>query len=223
MSFQVIAIDGPTGVGKSTLALQLAQSMKFLYVDTGAMFRCLAWKWDQEGQPQSVEKLEYLGVHTSIEFRETGRVWCDGVELSNQIRTEKVSALASQLSQFPSIRKSLKNQQRTLVSEVRKQALFSGAVLEGRDIGTVVFPDAELKFFLEATPEIRAMRRYEQLKHDDPEISYESILESLQERDHRDRNRAIAPLKAADDATILDTSELSCEEVLQELIHYSSK
>jgi cytidylate kinase len=217
MSFVVVALDGPTGVGKSTIARALAERQGFLYVNTGAMFRCLAWKWQQLGCPENVEELTALGSQTRIEMRPDGRIFCDGAEVTTAIRTEEISALASKVSQFSPIRQALKTQQRHLVASAREQAEAQGAVLEGRDIGTVVLPDAECKFFVEASAGVRAQRRFAELQQRDANVRYEDVLQALEQRDAQDRNRTEAPLVPADDAILIDTSHLNIEQVLQEL------
>ena len=216
--FVVVAIDGPTGVGKSTLARKLASQWGFLYVDTGAMFRCLALKWKALGSPEEEEEvLKTLGKGTHISFSATGQVFCDEKEVSNEIRTEEISRLASRISKFGVVREVLKQQQRQLVAETEGQNAYSGAVLEGRDIGTVVVPDATIKFFVDADSEIRAQRRTDQLLEQGQQADYVEVLAALRERDLQDQTRAIAPLKPAEDAIIVDTTHLTPEQVLEQM------
>jgi cytidylate kinase len=217
MGFKIIAIDGPTGVGKSTIARQLSGKLDCFYVDTGAMFRCLAWSWVAKGCPESGESLEKLGEQTRILF-ENEKVICNDTDVTQKIRTERISAQASKISRFPMIREVMKKQQRVLVEEVRRSESYQGAVLEGRDIGTVVFPAAEFKFYVDASPEIRAKRRLLQLQERDEEVNYEEILTALTKRDFQDQNRKEAPLKPAEDAIIVDTGMMSAEEVLEHLL-----
>ncbi len=217
MGFKIIAIDGPTGVGKSTIARQLADKLDCLYVDTGAMFRCLAWGWASQGCPESDESLEKLGDQTRIVF-ESDKVICDDIDVTQEIRTERISAQASKISRFPLIREVMKKQQRNLVEEARRLESYKGAILEGRDIGTVVFPAAEFKFYVDASPEIRAKRRLLQLRESGEEANYEEIITALRKRDFQDQNRKVAPLKPAEDAIIVDTGMLSADEVLQHLL-----
>ena len=188
--FVTVAIDGPTGVGKSTIARRLAEQWGLLYVDTGAMFRCLALKWKALGSPEEEEILRQIGDSTHIVFTAAGKIFCDEKDVSAEIRTEEISKLASKISRFGAIREVMKQQQRQLVAKTEKQCLYAGAVLEGRDIGTVVCPNAEVKIF---------------------------ITEALKLRDQQDRNRVIAPLNPADDAVLVDTTQLTPEQVLGQM------
>lgn len=217
MSFKIIAIDGPTGVGKSTIARQLAEKLNYLYVDTGAMFRCLAWSWKNTGCPEDEQSLQDLGDQTQIVFKQD-RVFCNNVDVTAEIRSESISISASQVSRFPLIRQVMKQQQRKLVSEVHSSGNIEGAVLEGRDIGTVVFPAANFKFFVDASPEIRAKRRLLQLQERGEKTNYEEILAALIKRDEQDKNRKVALLRAAEDAIIVDTGKLNASEVLEYLL-----
>jgi len=219
MDFKIITIDGPSGVGKSTISRRIANRLEFFYVDTGAMFRCLAWSWDRQGCPENTESLFRLGNQTDI-ILSNENVLCNGTNVTLLIRSEHISKQASKISVFPSIREVLKKKQRELVNKLGKTNEYKGAVLEGRDIGTVVFPNAEYKFFLDATPEVRAQRRMLQLKIDGGDSNFEEILESLKKRDYRDQNRKVAPLRAAKDAIIINTDNLSEREVLENLLSY---
>jgi len=217
MSFIIIAIDGPSGVGKSTIARKLAGELSCVYVDTGAMFRCLALSWGKQGCPESDLTLQELGEQTRIYF-EDDKTFCDGIDVTYEIRTEDISSLASRISLFPSIREVMKKKQRALVKEECEAENYKGAVLEGRDIGTVVFPAADHKFYIDAAYEIRAERRYLQLRKQDVDADFREILSALVERDHQDKNRSLAPLRAAEDAIILDTGNMNIDEVLQHLL-----
>lgn len=219
MEFKIIAIDGPSGVGKSTVSNLLSERLGFLYVDTGAMFRCLAWNWERLGCPENNESLLKLGNQTEIIF-ENDNIICNGTSVTHLIRTENISRQASKISLFPSIREIMKKQQREIVEKVKKTKNFQGVVLEGRDIGTIVFPEAEFKFFLNASPEIRAKRRLTQLNADGVNSNYEEILEALNNRDFQDKNRKFAPLKPAKDAIIIDTASLSVFQVLEKLLSH---
>ena len=217
MSFKIIAIDGPAGVGNSTIAHKLAAELSCVYVDTGAMFRCLALSWGKQGCPKSDLSLEELGKQTRMYF-EDEKTFCDEIDVTDEIRSESISSLASRISLFPCIREVMKKKQRSLVKEECESGNYKGAVLEGRDIGTVVFPAAAHKFYVDASPEIRAERRYLQLLEQDVDADFQKILSTLVERDHQDKSRSIAPLRAAEDAIIIDTGNMSIDEVMQHLL-----
>ena len=208
---QVIAIDGPSGSGKSTIARDLARALNVLYIDTGAMFRALGFFADQEkielyegpGLTHFLNsiKMDY-GVSASVLIR------INGVDLTEKIREHHVSKLASIISQLPSVRKYLLDFQRAL-------ALDKVCVMEGRDIGTVVFPNSFSKFFITASVDIRAQRRLKQLQEGgDHKITLEQIIEDVRKRDETDMNRAVAPLKKAEDAMLLDTSALALSDII---------
>ena len=211
---KVIAIDGPSGSGKSTIAKELASALGVLYIDTGAMFRALAYIADEkkiklEEGPALNEFLNSL----KVEYGESDSVLIriNGQDLSEKIREHHVSGLASVISQLPSVRKYLLDFQRTL-------ALNKVCVMEGRDIGTVVFPDSFCKFFITASVDIRAARRLKQLRENgDEKITLTQIAEDVRKRDETDMNRSVAPLKKAEDAIALDTSALSLNEIIHML------
>jgi len=217
MSFIIIAIDGPSGVGKSTIARKLATEISCVYVDTGAMFRCLALSWGKQGCPESDYSLKKLGDETRIYF-EDGKTFCDEVDVTDEIRSEDISSLASKISLFPSIREVMKKKQRALVKEECEAGNYKGAVLEGRDIGTVIFPFADQKFYIDASPEVRAERRHLQLQKQKFDSDFQVILSSILERDRQDKNRILAPLRAAEDAKILDTDNMNIDEVMKYLL-----
>ena len=217
MSFKIIAIDGPSGVGKSTIARKLATELSCLYVDTGAMFRCLALSWGKQGCPESDLSLHELGESTKIDFKDE-QIFCDEIDVTDEIRSEKISSLASRISLFPSIREVLKKKQQAMVKEECEAENYKGAILEGRDIGTVVFPSADYKYYLDASPEIRAERRYLQLQGHNVDLDFEKILSAIRERDHQDKNRILAPLKAAEDAITIDTGNMKIDEVMKHLL-----
>jgi cytidylate kinase len=211
----VIAIDGPAGAGKSTLAAHLARRFGFLNLETGAMYRALALKAIEHdlGFGDEAELLE-LAAETQIALEpqlEGNIVLLDGVDVSRRVRDADVTAAASQVSVHPRLRRWMVEQQRTLGAN-------GGVVMEGRDIGTVVFPDAEVKIFLDAAPEVRGNRRYRQGGTGDGraqvEVTEEAIIRELKERDARDRNRTESPLRPAEDAVILDSTRMSLDEVL---------
>jgi cytidylate kinase len=211
----VIAIDGPAGAGKSTLAAHLARRFGFLNLETGAMYRALALKAiDHDlGFDEEPELLELAG-ETRIALQpqlEGNVVLLDGVDVSRRVRDADVTAAASQVSVHPRLR-------HWMVEQQRKLGANGGVVMEGRDIGTVVFPDAEVKIFLDAEPEVRGNRRYRQggtgAGSGQAEVTEEAIIRELKERDARDRNRTESPLRPAEDAVILDSTGMSLDEVL---------
>lgn len=208
---KVIAIDGPSGSGKSTIAKELAQSLGVLYIDTGAMFRSLAYTCDQRNI-EMVEGDEMSSFLASMKLEygksETCLISIDGEDLTSRIRDHHVSKLASIISQIPTVRTYLLEFQRDLASKVV-------CVMEGRDIGTVVFPNAFCKFFVTASVEVRSTRRLDQLKGaGEGDISLEQVMADVKKRDASDMNREVAPLKQASDATLLDTSDMNLSEVL---------
>lgn len=212
----VVAIDGPAGAGKSTCALRLAQALGFVLVDTGALYRGVALSAQERG-------LEWtdgpaLGEHTrTLDLRfETGvdgapLLFVDGVDRSGDIRTQEIARGASTVSKHPEVRAALLGLQRRLGED-------GGVVLEGRDIGTVVFPDAEVKVFLTAGVEVRGKRRYDELCARGQDADLAKIVSEIAERDAQDAGRAVAPLRPADDAIVLDSSALPLERVVEQLV-----
>jgi cytidylate kinase len=210
----VIAIDGPAGAGKSTLAAHLARHFGFLNLETGAMYRALALKAIENDLDLDAEaELLALCDRTKIELepmREGNRVLLDGMDVSRRVRDGDVTAAASRASVHPEVRSWMVSQQRVLGQS-------GGVVMEGRDIGTAVFPDAEVKIFLDAAPEVRGNRRYRQVAssaHEPAAVTEQAVIEEMKARDARDRNRVESPLKPAEDAVILDSTGLSLDEVL---------
>ena len=212
----IVAIDGPAGAGKSTVSKILARRLGFTLVDTGAIYRCVGLKARREGiafddDAKLGELLGRVKIHFEVQG-EDNHVFLDGEDVSTEIRTPEISMLASQVSSRPVVRSGLLGLQRRLALESKK-----GSILEGRDIGTVVFPDADAKFFLEADPAVRARRRYEELFQKGVERSLEEVLADQNKRDRDDAERAVAPLKAADDALRLDASVLPMSDVVHRL------
>ncbi len=217
----IIAIDGPAGSGKSTLAKLVAVELGYIHIDTGALYRSVGWKALQEGltaestaKAESIAQIGAFAEKINIEFRasESGsRVWIEGQDVSELIRTEEASRMASIVSAIPAVRSALLDQQ-------RRMGGAGGAVMEGRDIGTVIFPDAEVKIFLTASESERAKRRQKELTGKGENADYETVLHDLRERDKNDSERAVAPLKKADDAKELDTSGLNIQEVLERIV-----
>lgn len=212
----IVAIDGPAGAGKSTVSKVLARRLGFALVDTGAIYRCVALKARRESIAFDDDgKLGDLLGRVRVSFEVVGEdnhVFLDGEDVSAEIRTPENSMAASQVSSRPVVREGLLALQRRLALQAPK-----GAILEGRDIGTVVFPDADAKFFLEANPEIRARRRFEELFQKGVDRSLHDVLTDQVKRDQDDTSRAVAPLKPADDALRVDSTELPLSEVVQTL------
>ncbi|MEX0797880.1 MAG: (d)CMP kinase [Bacteriovoracaceae bacterium] len=220
---RVIAIDGPSGSGKSTITKLLANELNFTYLDTGAMFRALAYKLDQldidfSGQALSNEDLmKARDFLESLDFQYAPSkdvlIKINGEDLSQKIREHHVSRLASQISKFPVVREYLAKIQKDAARE-------RPSILEGRDIGTVIFPNAALKFFLTADNDVRARRRLKQLraKGAGGDLSLEQIKKDIEKRDQEDSRRETAPLKKAEDAIVINTSALTIEETINQMI-----
>jgi cytidylate kinase len=210
----IVAIDGPSGAGKSTLARHLAQHFGLLNLETGAMYRAFGLKALRAHCPlDDTEALELLSVDTTIHLEPgeaENRVFLDGEDVTGQLRNQIVSDAASRVSVYPAIRA-------WMVRLQQQMGESGGIVMEGRDIGTVVFPNAEVKIFLDAAPEVRGMRRYEQLGQTGrkPDVQPEEVIRELRERDHRDRNRADSPLRPAPDSVLLDSTDMTLEEAVQ--------
>ncbi len=211
----IITIDGPAGSGKSTVARILAERLGILYLDTGAIYRSLGYLALKNGIPLDDEdRLAELAasMELSLEKGPSGtKVILNGEDVSSKIRTEEIGQAASSVSRHPKVRQALLELQRSFA---RKGSL----VAEGRDTGTVVFPNAHVKVFLTASPEVRAQRRYRELKEKGEEADYQAILESIVRRDRQDSSREVAPLKPAEDAVVIDTSELTVEEVVDRVL-----
>ena len=204
----VVAIDGPAGAGKSTIAKLAAGKLGFAYIDTGAMYRAVTWKLLQTGEPFSPELAGKLANEIHITFRPENainRVFVDGTEVTDAIRTAEVTGLVSKVAAVPEVRTAMVDQQRRMGAE-------GGIVMDGRDIGTVVFPNAELKIFVTASAEVRAQRRYDELKEKGMPADYDDILKNVQERDYIDSHREVSPLRQADDALLLDNSHMTIPE-----------
>jgi CMP/dCMP kinase len=206
----IIAIDGPVGSGKSTLARRVAELMGYVYIDTGAMYRGLALKALRRGLSlDATDLLVALARETRIDLRAqdgTQHVFLDGEDVTKAIRTLEVSQGASRVAVVPGVRQ-------VLVAEQRRAGEQGGVVMEGRDIGTVVFPDAGLKIFLTASPEVRAERRWREHQRKGDAIDLSRTLEEIRERDQRDRERSTSPLVRASDAVVVDSTAMESEEV----------
>ena len=222
----IIAIDGPAGTGKSTVAKGVAQELGFFYFDTGAMYRSFAWYTLQNGIDPSNEKgLEQLLETFDFEIDTDKKTleksyFVNGTDISHSIRTQEISKLSSQVAILPFVRQSLVKIQRAFGNK-------TDAVFEGRDMGTIVFPSAEIKIFLTATPEVRAERRYRDLLLKFPDLaetlSKGKLLHEIEQRDHADSTRKISPLKQASDAILIDTSCLTAKEVISQIVEIVRK
>lgn len=214
MSRPIVAMDGPAGAGKSTVAKLLAAELGFTLIDTGAIYRTVALASSRagllDGSPDQISRLaESLVEKRAIRF-EQGKTLLNNEDVSTAIRTPEMSMAASKVSAIPGVRAALLAVQRQLGEG-------GGVVLEGRDIGTVVFPKAHKKYFVTASVEVRARRRFDELKAKGSDVSWEATLADVITRDEQDTNREIAPLKPADDAEIVDTSNMSIEQVVAKL------
>ncbi len=212
-----IAIDGPSGAGKSTLARQLAKELGFLYVDTGAIYRTVALNAQRNGvQPgdreQVIPLLDALNIRMGYGEDSLQHMYLNGEDVTDAIRVHAVSQCASLVAAIPEVRAFLLDYQRQLARE-------NDVVMDGRDIGTVVLPDADVKIFLTASAEIRAKRRLLELEQRGQSADFQTILHDIQQRDEQDRTRAVAPLCQAEDAGLLDTSELDLAQSLQSMLN----
>jgi cytidylate kinase len=205
----IVAIDGPAGAGKSTIARRLAERLGFTYIDTGAMYRAVGlWALRQGLDVTDMHRMEQLARAASIELLPGSRIVLNGEDVSAAIRTAEVSDAASKVSVIPAVRRELVEKQRAL-------AETTSVVMEGRDIGTVVFPHAEVKVFLDADPEERARRRHREAPR---EGTVEQVAREMRERDQRDRSRAEAPLTQAPDAVYVDSTGLTPDEVEEAIL-----
>lgn len=218
MKLPIIAIDGPAGSGKSTAARGVASTLGLVYVDTGAIYRSVAQQALQQGIPlDDAEQLGQLARQLDIHFLPGGeeqRVYIGEQEITQEIRTSQVSTAASKVSALAPVRKALLALQRALGSDPAQR----GAVLEGRDIGTVVFPDADLKIFLRASVEERAERRHRELQKKGKSPGLDQVVADIADRDRRDENRANAPLRRADDAVDIDSTQLEAAQVAAQIV-----
>lgn len=212
----VITIDGPAGVGKSSVCKEVADQLSYLYLDTGALYRAVAWKVKETGTSVSDEAaLKALCETIDLSYKRTddgAQIVVDGKDVTDEIRAEEIGSLASVISAVPKVREALLPLQ-------RKTGERGGIVAEGRDMGTVVFPEAEKKFFLTADVAERAKRRYLQLSEKGVESCYDNIIHQIEVRDRQDSLRNIAPLKPAEDAVIIDTTAISKTEVVAKMLH----
>jgi CMP/dCMP kinase len=227
MAKLTIAIDGPAGSGKSTVARRVAALLGYLYLDSGAMYRAVALKALERDIPlQDETQLETLTRETHIELKPptinqevsglNNRVFLDGREVTHEIRTSAVAQAASRLATVAGVRS-------VLVNEQQRAGQGGGVVMEGRDIGTVVFPYAELKIFLEAAPETRAQRRWQEHEEKGDTLSLPEVLDEVRQRDKRDRERKVSPLVRAPDAVLVDNTAMDAEETARLIVHLAQE
>lgn len=208
-----IAIDGPGGAGKSTIAMAVAKALQIDYIDTGSMYRAVALKILNEGIDLNDElALQRMLDRTDIDFSK-GNIYLDGNNINDQIRTPEISAMASACSALPMVRKKL-------VALQRQMGESKSIIMDGRDIGTNVLPNAEYKFFLTASPEERARRRTLELQQKGQKVSYEDVLMDIEKRDFQDSNRALNPLTQAEDALLVNTTGIPLEECIQIILSH---
>jgi cytidylate kinase len=205
----VVAIDGPAGAGKSTIAKLAAERLGYAYIDTGAMYRSVAWKFLRSGQEFSETLISELARTMLIEFRpeaKENRVFVDGTEVTDAIRSTEVTAIVSRVAAIGAVREAM-------VAQQRRMGESGGVLMDGRDIGTVVFPNAQLKIFLTASVEERALRRYKELVAKGERVELAQLRRDIAYRDRQDSEREISPLRQAEDALLLDTSNMNIEQV----------
>ena len=216
----IIAIDGPSGAGKSTVGPALAKRLGYLYINTGAMYRAVALRARERSVGTEDEgALSELVSSIQIVFATQGgetRIFCDGEDVTHAIGSPEISRLSSDISKSKSVREALVRMQRELGRK-------GGVVLDGRDIGTVVFPDADIKFYLEADPEERGRRRFKELLEKGVEVDFKETLKGVIERDRNDMNRSLSPLRKADDAILINSTCRSVEEVVGEMVRSAVK
>lgn len=210
----VVAIDGPAGAGKSTIARQVAGKLGFAYIDTGAMYRAVTWKLLQTGEAFSPALASELAQRIRIVFvpeGEINRVLVDGTEVTRAICSIEVTSLVSKVAAVPAVREAM-------VAQQRRMGMEGGIVMDGRDIGTVVFPAAQCKIFLTASVEERALRRGKELAAKGEAVNYEQLRTAIARRDKEDSERAVSPLRQAEDAIYLDTTEMDITQVTEEIL-----
>lgn len=218
--FDVIALDGPGGVGKSTTARALARRLGYFFLSSGQIYRALAWSALRKGWRPGGPPAPGLLEAVRIEVQADGSLQVDGRAPGAELGSDAISEATSQLSALPAVRAVSNRVQRDTVAGLARAGHFPGVILEGRDIGTVVFPEARHKFFLTADPAVRARRRYEELRQTDPAATLAAVAQALEARDRRDSERDVAPLKPAPDAVRVDTSHQTLDEVVATLARH---
>lgn len=206
----IVAIDGPAGSGKSTVSKMIADDIGFIYLDTGAMYRLFAYKLikenvDMDNNDEELRILEDLNIDMK-----NGKFYLDNEDVSDKIRSREVSSGASKVARIKEVREKM-------VDIQREFSKSKNVILDGRDIGTVVFPNADLKIYLNAASEVRAKRRFEELKEKDKNVNYNEILKEIEERDYHDSSRKESPLRIADDAIVIDTTDFTIDEVKKKI------
>ncbi|HET8760139.1 MAG TPA: (d)CMP kinase [Nitrospiria bacterium] len=211
----IVAIDGPSAAGKSTAGTRVAKRLGYLYIESGAFYRALAWKVREQGiDPSDNGALQRLSGTTVIEVvrRPDGaRILVDQRDVTDQLRTPDMSRIAAQIASNPLVREPMLRLQRTLAKD-------GGVVMEGRDIGTVVFPEADVKFYLDADTRIRGERRYKELRAKGMDVELQTTIDEIVARDRKDMDRAVAPLRKADDAIAVDSTGLTLDEVVDTMV-----
>ena len=215
MRFMNVAIDGPAGAGKSTIAKACAKELGYIYVDTGAMYRGIAlYMVDHKIRPTDIEavKQALLDVNVTLRYEDGKQLLIvNGQDVSDRIRTPEVSAAASLFSAIPEVRKALLDLQHDIAEK-------NNVLMDGRDIGTVILPQAQVKIYLDASPEIRGKRRYDELVLKGESVVLEDIIEDVKQRDYQDMHRETSPLKKADDAIVVDSSYMTIDEVQNKIV-----
>lgn len=208
----IIAIDGPSGAGKSTVAKLLSKELGFEYIDTGAMYRALAYKAYKLNIDINENEIEEMLKTTNVTYYDN-QIFLDGENVEKQIRDEEISKASSKISALKIVREKMVELQRNIAEN-------KNVILDGRDIGTIVFPNADYKFFITASAEKRAKRRYEQLKSSNIETDYQSVLKDIIKRDENDSTRQFSPLKMAEDAILIDTTNLDIQSVIKTIAQF---
>ncbi|MBQ7198664.1 MAG: (d)CMP kinase [Selenomonadaceae bacterium] len=208
---KVIAVDGPAGAGKSTVSKIVAAKLGFTYIDTGAMYRAVGMKLLQSGKTLTEKNLTEIVDDIEIKLDESAKVFLDGVDVTKEIRTPEVSKLASDVSKYGFVRKKLTELQ-------REMATAGSVIMDGRDIGTQVLPNADVKIFLTASLHERARRRFEELKAKGQAVTFDAVENEIAARDKQDSEREIAPLAKADDAILIDSTNMTVDEVVEKIL-----
>ena len=219
-TFTIVALDGPSGVGKSSTGIAVAERLGYYFLSSGRIYRALAWVAQSKGWPPDMPVSLELLQGVVVEAVDQGKLRVNGVLLGEELGSEALSQATSKLSTVPAVRTLANRIQRDTVAGLAGQGHFAGVILEGRDIGTVVYPDARRKIFLTASVEERARRRFAERASLEPGLTLEAVAAAIEERDRRDSTRDIAPLKPAGDALILDSSKLALESVVDAICKY---